>query len=91
MALPTGTASFTLGQTVLVERDDDGGERIPMEYRIYISPGTYVYKAIIHALKSDCSYHRVRPLPWSGDAIITGTRKAYKTKIHNYNRLGYFT
>ena len=88
MALTTGTASFTVGQTVLVERDDYHGDRIPMEYRKYISPGTYVYKAIIHVLKSG-SYHRVRPVPWSGDAIITGTRKAYK--IRNYNRLGYFT
>jgi acyl-CoA thioesterase FadM len=69
---------------VLVMRDDHNGDRIPMEYRMYITDKTYIYKAKIVNICINKSYNRVQPLPASADTRTARlfTRKAYKTKIY---------
>lgn len=71
-------------EIVLVKRNDCNGDRIPMEYRMYIADKTYIYKAKIVQLCENKSYHRVQPLPLSADITSADifTRKGYKTKIY---------
>ena len=69
---------------VLITRDDHNGDRIPMEYRTYISDKTYIYRAKIVKVLENKRYNRVQPLPLYDDTplSVTFTRKGYKTKIY---------
>ena len=73
-----------VGEVVLIKRNDHDGDRIPMEYRMYIADKIYIYKARIIQLVENKPYNRVRPLPLSADitSVEIGTRKGYKTKIY---------
>ncbi len=73
-----------VGEIVLIKRNDHNGDRIPMEYRMYISDKTYMYKAKIVHVFEDKAYNRVQPLPLSADMHSEGsfTRKGYKTKTY---------
>ena len=73
-----------VNEIVLIKRNDHNGDRIPMEYRMYIGDKTYIYKArIVHILENK-RYNRVQPLPVSADvqSAPMSTRKGYKTKIY---------
>jgi hypothetical protein len=73
-----------VNEIVLIKRNDHNGDRIPMEYRMYIGDKTYIYKArIVHILENK-RYNRVQPLPLSSDVTLARiiTRKGYKTKIY---------
>jgi hypothetical protein len=73
-----------VGDIVTIERDDHGGQRIPMEYRNYIVENkTYTYKARIVRILGNKSYNLVQPLPPFGDTVGVKeiTRKGYKRKI----------
>lgn len=76
--------SPTINQVVLIKRDNQDGDRIPMEYRMYISDKTYVYKAKIVKILDNKSYNRVQPLPLSADISTAKkiTRKGYKSKTY---------
>jgi len=52
---------------VLIKRNDHAGDRIPMEYRMYIENKTYIYKAKIVKILENKSYNQVQPLPLSAD------------------------
>ena len=69
---------------VLIKRNDRNGDRIPMEYRMYIANKIYIYKARIVQVVENKAYNRVQPLPLSADTTLTriSTRKGYKTKIY---------
>lgn len=73
-----------LNDIVLIKRNDHDGDRIPMEYRMYIADKTYIYKARIVHLIENKPYNRVQPLPLSADTTSAKifTRKGYKTKIY---------
>ena len=69
---------------VLIKRNDRNGDRIPMEYRMYIADKIYIYKARIVQVLENKTYNRVQPLPLSADITLAriSTRKGYKTKIY---------
>ena len=79
---------------VLIKRTDRDGDRIPMEYRMYIAGNTYIYKAKIVKIIENKPYNRVQPLPLSQIQPLPlsqiqplplsqiFTRKGYKTKIY---------
>ena len=69
---------------VLIKRTDRDGDRIPMEYRMYITDNIYIYKAKIVKIIENKPYNRVQPLPLSADTTLSQifTRKGYKTKIY---------
>ena len=69
---------------VLIKRNDHNGDRIPIEYRLYIANKVYIYKARIVQILENKSYNRVQPLPLSADTTLArlSTRKGYKTKIY---------
>jgi hypothetical protein len=71
---------------VLIKRSDRDGDRIPMEYRMYIADNTYIYKAKIVKIIENKPYNRVQPLPLSQIQPLPlsqiFTRKGYKTKIY---------
>lgn len=71
------------GMLVLVEREDRGADRIPMEYRMYLTDTRYIYRARVIQLCPMKRFHRVWPLPLQGDGVGSRffTRKAYKSKI----------
>lgn len=73
-----------VNEIVLIKRNDLNGDRIPMEYRMYIADNTYMYKARIIQLFENKSYNRVQPLPLSADMTSARifTRKGYKTKTY---------
>jgi len=73
-----------LNEIVLIKRDDHNGDRIPIEYRMYIADKTYMYKAKIVHICENKPYNRVQPLPLSADTTSAKilTRKGYKTKIY---------
>ena len=73
-----------VNEIVLIKRNDQNGDRIPMEYRMYIADKTYIYKARIIQIYENKPYNRVQPLPLSADitAARIFTRKGYKTKIY---------
>jgi hypothetical protein len=72
------------GMIVLVEREDHGADRIPKEYRLYLTEKDYIYRARVIQLCPMKRFHRVWPLPLQGDGTGTRffTRKAYKSKIY---------
>lgn len=74
----------SVNDIVLIKRNDNDGDRIPMEYRMYIADKTYIYKAKIVTILENKPYNRVQPLPLSADTSLSQifTRKAYKTKIY---------
>ena len=68
---------------VLIKRTDRDGDRIPMEYRMYIADKTYIFKARIVQILDNKRYNRVQPLPLLANMPpLAFTRKAYKTKIY---------
>lgn len=73
-----------VNEIVLIKRNDRDGDRIPMQYRMYIADKIYMYKARIIQLVENKPYNRVLPLPLSADmtSVRLGTRKGYKTKIY---------
>jgi len=73
-----------VNEIVLIKRNDRNGDRIPMEYRMYIADKIYIYKARIVQVVENKSYNRVQPLPLSADTRLAriSTRKGYKTKIY---------
>jgi len=73
-----------VNEIVLIKRNDCNGDRIPKEYRMYISDKTYIYKARIAQILENKPYNRVQPLPLSADITLAKlfTRKGYKTKIY---------
>ena len=73
-----------VNEIVLIKRDDHDGNKIPMEYRMYIAEKTYLYKAKIVRIFENKLYNRVQPLPLSADITSSKmfTRKGYKTKIY---------
>ena len=72
-----------VNEIVLIKRNDRNGDRIPMEYRMYIADKIYLYKArIVHVVENK-PYNRVQPLPLSANTpLAISTRKGYKTKIY---------
>ena len=85
MSQPT----FTIGETVIVRRDDRDGDRIPMNYRLYIAEKTYIYKAKILHLNPTKTYFKVEPLP-PRDVESNGShlrRKGYKSKTYKLSHL----
>lgn len=75
----------SLGDIVIVKRDDHGGYRIPMDCREYIHEGTYLYKARIVKLLPGKRYHKVIVIDWNSENVIPRNliRKAYKSKIYS--------
>jgi hypothetical protein len=73
-----------VNEIVLIKRNDLNGDKIPMEYRMYIADKTYMYKARIIQLFENKSYNRVQPLPLSAEITSARifTRKGYKTKTY---------
>jgi len=73
-----------VGEIVLIKRNDHNGDRIPIEYRMYIADKVYLYKARIVKVVENKPYNRVQPLPLSEDTTLARifTRKGYKTKIY---------
>jgi len=73
-----------VNEIVLIKRNDLNGDKIPMEYRMYIADKTYMYKARIIQLFENKTYNRVQPLPLSAEIISARifTRKGYKTKTY---------
>ena len=75
-----------VNEIVIIKRNDHNGDRIPMEYRMYIADKTYIYKAKIVAILENKPYNRVQPLPLSQIQPLPlsqiFTRKGYKTKIY---------
>ena len=71
-------------EIVLIKRNDHNGDRIPIEYRMYIADKIYIYKARIVQVVENKPYNRVQPLPLSADTTLARicTRKGYKTKIY---------
>lgn len=82
--MPIMNVTMKVGDTVLIKRDDRGGDRIPMEDRMYIAEKTYIYKARIVRIYQNKRYNLVQPLPFSADTTLTQsyTRKGYKTKTY---------
>ena len=75
--------NIQLNEVVLVKRNDHNGDRIPMEYRMYIADKTYIFKARIVQILDNKRYNRVQPLPLMANMPpLVFTRKAYKTKIY---------
>ncbi len=72
-----------MNEIVLIKRNDRNGDKIPMEYRLYIEEKVYIYKARIVKIFENKPYNRVQPLPISADTTSAKmfTRKGYKTKI----------
>jgi len=73
-----------VNEIVLIKRNDNNGDRIPMEYRMYIADKIYIYKARIIKVLENKPYNRVQPLPLSADMTFAKicTRKGYKAKIY---------
>lgn len=73
-----------VNEIVLIKRNDHNGDRIPMEYRMYIADKIYIYKARIVQVLESKPYNRVQPLPLSADMALARicTRKGYKTKTY---------
>jgi hypothetical protein len=73
-----------VNEIVLIKRNDRNGDRIPMEYRMYIADKIYIYKARIVQVVENKPYNRVQPLPLSADITLAriSTRKGCKTKIY---------
>lgn len=73
-----------VNEVVLIKRNDRDGDRIPMEYRMYIAEKTYIYKARILDILNNKPYNRVQPLPLAADINLAtmSSRKGYKTKIY---------
>ena len=69
---------------VIIERIDLGGERIPFNYRHYITEKLYIYRAKITTICDNKPYHRITPIPLTDNEIddFIGTRKGYKSKIY---------
>lgn len=76
-----------VNQIVVIERNDHNGDRIPMEYRVYVAEKTYRYKARILRILENKRYNRVQPLPYNSSDITSArmfTRKGCKAKTYTY-------
>lgn len=73
-----------VNEIVIIKRNDHNGDRIPKEYRMYITEKTYIYKARIVEVVENKPYNRVQPLPLTSDMrlAMVSTRKGYKTKTY---------
>ena len=72
-----------VGDIVLIERNDHGGNRIPLEYRIPIEDNVYMYRARIITIYPNKPFNRVQPLPSNGVGTPAAfTRKGYKAKTY---------
>ena len=74
-------------EIVIIERNDHDGDRIPIEYRVYVAEKTYIYKAKIIRILENRRYNRVQPLPYNSSDTTSArmfTRKGYKTKTYSY-------
>ena len=77
----------SVGDVVIVEREDRWGDRIPRAYRHYVAARTYLFRAQVVRICPNKPYHRVLPLPWSdSDPVVSRhSRKAYRTKLYRLN------
>jgi hypothetical protein len=77
-----------MNEIVLIKRNDRNGDKIPMEYRLYIEEKVYIYKARIVKIFENKPYNRVQPLPISADTTSAKmfTRKGYKTALEDFKK-----
>jgi len=79
----TSHCTMQVGDIVLIERNDHGGNRIPLEYRIPIEDNVYMYRARIITIYPNKPFNRVQPLPSNGVGTPAAfTRKGYKAKTY---------
>lgn len=72
---------ISVGDIVIVEREDRHGARIPMHYRRYVDSRNYYYRARVVELCPEKRYYRVQPLPSiASENVPYFLRKATKSK-----------